>query len=274
MLIVEPIGGLANRMRVIASALWLQKQMNCELKCIWNENYELNAPINKLLKEINGLSFIPKPKRWKYLKSTNQRNNIKRHIANIVNKSLSIDYCIKQKDFTRYVWKNKINIAEVAGSYKNLYIQTCEEFGDNNLEFDKFEPVSDLVSVIENIISKFSTTIGLHIRRNDNELSIKHSPLELFINQVEEEILTNRKATFYLSTDDPIVEKIFKEKFDSQIISHKKEFNRNTLKGMQDAVIDLFCLSKTLKIYGSYWSSFSDVASRIGGIELTTLKVN
>jgi hypothetical protein len=43
-----------------------------------------------------------------------------------------------------------------------------------------------------------------------------------------------------------------------------KELNRNSQQGITDAVVDMFCLSKTKYIYGSYWSSFSDIASVIG----------
>ena len=36
---------------------------------------------------------------------------------------------------------------------------------------------------------------------------------------------------------------------------------------MQDALIDLWCLAASRKIIGSYWSSFTDTAADMGGIE-------
>ena len=59
--------------------------------------------------------------------------------------------------------------------------------------------------------------------------------------------------------------------FEGKIIVYKKEMNRDTPNGIRDAVVDLYCLSKTKYIYGSYWSSFSDIAARIGEIRLITL---
>ena len=41
MITLEPLGGLANRMRVIASGLWLMKESNQELEVIWNLNEEV-----------------------------------------------------------------------------------------------------------------------------------------------------------------------------------------------------------------------------------------
>jgi hypothetical protein len=42
---------------------------------------------------------------------------------------------------------------------------------------------------------------------------------------------------------------------------------RDSTHGVQEALIDLYCLSKARKVLGSYLSSFSQVASEISGIE-------
>ena len=41
---------------------------------------------------------------------------------------------------------------------------------------------------------------------------------------------------------------------------------------MIGAMVDLYCLAKCSKIYGSHGSSFSDVAARIGNIPLKVMK--
>ena len=51
------------------------------------------------------------------------------------------------------------------------------------------------------------------------------------------------------------------------------ELRRNTLDGMQAAVIDLFCLANTNRIYGSYWSSFSEIAAQIKKAELVIVQI-
>jgi hypothetical protein len=58
-----------------------------------------------------------------------------------------------------------------------------------------------------------------------------------------------------------------------RIIFHKKVFGRSVTKGVKDAVVDLFCLSRTSKILGSYFSSFSQIAGRLGNIPVEILKI-
>ena len=41
--IVKPFGGIANRLRVISSFLWLKSQFDADLKILWSANSELNA---------------------------------------------------------------------------------------------------------------------------------------------------------------------------------------------------------------------------------------
>lgn len=38
------------------------------------------------------------------------------------------------------------------------------------------------------------------------------------------------------------------------------------------AMIDILCLSRTLKIYGSFYSSFSEYAANMGNIPLVIVK--
>lgn len=275
MIIIEPFGGLANRMRVIASGLWLQDKLNCKLICFWLENKDLNSPFNLLFENINELSITSKHKKYNYVKATHQEKYYKKIITNGINKMINIDYCLNEADFLKSIRsKNKkIDVLDIAQNNKNIYLKTCEEFGDNYNEFQKFKPISALNQKINEIAKRFNkNTIGLHIRRTDHAKSIEMSPTELFLEKINFEISRNNNINFFLSTDDFNVEKQFIEKFGKRIITYKKEISRQTISGMQDAVVDMFCLSKTAVIYGSYWSSFSNISSRIGKIPLVELR--
>lgn len=272
MIIVEPLGGLANRMRVIASGLWLKKTINGELTCFWNETDALNSPFNVLFENIDGLVIQSKLEKYNDIRATNQASLHKKIVSKIINKYLGVDYCIVERDFGDLIWNKKIDILEIAESHKNIYFKTCEEFGDNFSEFKKFTPVLSLQEKIDSIEKQFTkSTIGLHIRRTDNVESIKFSPLELFLEKINFEVSENENVNFFLSTDDLNVEERIISEFGNKIITHKKEFSRQTVAGMQDAVVDMFCLSKTAVIYGSYWSSFSEISARIGEINLIKL---
>ena len=57
------------------------------------------------------------------------------------------------------------------------------------------------------------------------------------------------------------------------MITTDAELQRNTLTGMQDAVVDLWCLAATSLVVGSYYSSFSDTATELGGQPLEIINV-
>ena len=274
MIILEPIGGLANRMRVIASGIAMSKALNTGLQVIWNENYELNCPFDKLFKPISEFSIVQKAKKYRHVKSSNQIGLFNRLQARLYNLLLNIDYCITGQDFPSLIWPGKLDIYEEGKNHKNIYIQTCHEFGNNTAAFRVFKPVAEIEESISEITKKFTkNVIGIHIRRTDNLPAVTNSPVSLFIVAIKAELEAQSNTVFFLCSDDTMAKNEIIELFGEKIIAVKKEVSRNTVSGMQDAVVDMYCLSKTNKILGSYYSSFPEVAARFHNIELQVLKV-
>lgn len=61
------------------------------------------------------------------------------------------------------------------------------------------------------VVAEFSErTIGVHIRRTDNVVSIQSSPLENFTNIMDEEIKKNANTKFYVASDDDEVKESLK----------------------------------------------------------------
>jgi len=267
------MGGLANRMRFIASAIWLKEQLDTRLTVIWNENYELNCPYNQLFETAEAFQVKPVSRMNGYIKSTNQAVGIQQSLINITNNLLGINYCITEPDFHNLVWTGKLDILETARRHKNIYIKTCQEFGDNQFAFKYFVPIAPLQEKVDTIIDNYSAhVVGVHIRRTDNEMSISNSPVGLFVDKMKDELQLNNETCFFLCTDDAEVETMMMQQFGNKIITYKKELSRQSIKGMQDALVDLYCLSKTAKILGSYWSSFSEIGARINNIPLQIVK--
>ena len=134
-------------------------------------------------------------------------------------------------------------------------------------------PQDDIQRRIDEVVAGFSErTIGVHIRRTDNVVSIQSSPLENFTNMMDAEIKKNTNTKFYVASDDDEVKESLKSKYPNRIITLMDDTDRNSLEGMKFAVLDLFCLSKTNKIIGSVGSSYSQIAAEIGGIEVEYAK--
>ena len=146
----------------------------------------------------------------------------------------------------------------------------CKEYELKNI----FVPQLDIQKKIDKVVQNFTKrTIGIHIRRTDNIESIKSSPLEAFINSITAELKKDANTKFYLASDDDHVKDILEEKFPDSIITIREDVDRNTLEGMKFAVVDLFCLSKTQKIIGSVFSSYSQIAAELGNIEIEYAKI-
>jgi len=274
MIIIRPFGGLANRIRVIASGLSLSERTNKRLFLIWDENEDLNCPFYSLFEKIDGIELLKEKKFHRLIKSSYHNSILKRIIAKFLNKLNNIDYSIFEKDFNEY-WQGNINFDKIASRYKTLYFNTCEEFNIDCKQFLKFIPLKEIREKIEIVESNFNAnTIGIHIRRTDHEKAKIYSPTEDFIKSMQNELDKDPKTLFFLATDDLFEEHIIKSAFgENRIITYKKELNRNTFLGIQDALVDLYCLSKTKKIYGSYWSSFTHIAAEFGKIENIIIRI-
>lgn len=278
MIIIEPIGGLANRMRVIASGIWLKNELNTDLIVIWNENYELNCPFNLLFESSDTFKIISKPMSYRYLKSSNEIGLFKRALITLKNRLIGIDYCITEYSFPSDTWIGTNILGTLLGKKdKNIYIQTCQEFGNNLSSFKYLIPIKKIKDKINIITKDFNQfAVGVHIRRTDNAISIEKSPIDLFIKAMEERLVIEKNTKFFLCSDDHEVEETIISTFgNSNIIINKKENSRITINGMQDAVTDLFCLSCTNEIFGSYWSSFTEIAAKLNiKTRLTIIKID
>jgi hypothetical protein len=119
--------------------------------------------------------------------------------------------------------------------------------------------------------------IGLHIRRGDavlgnNRAKYLNSSDEAFSKLIKENLERNPGLFFYLATDCKQTEEKFMRQFPEKIICYPKSFVPSLPfmpKGGQiDALVEILLLSRTSRIIGTNWSSFSRMAAGIGGIKL------
>jgi hypothetical protein len=156
---------------------------------------------------------------------------------------------------------------------KNHYFHYWGKVVLNPEPFKDFTPVREILDIIDRVTDEFTgDTVGVHIRRTDNSAAIRNSPVELFINRMKDVEQDNPKSTFFLATDDMETENHIKGLFPGRVFTYDKEIARNKESGIRDAVVDLYALSRTAKVLGSYWSSFSHTAAEIGGIPEETIK--
>jgi hypothetical protein len=240
MIILEPMGGLCNRMRAMQSAINLAREYNTELKVIWVLNKALNCEFSKL--------FLPIP-----------------HvdvISTIANEKVELDGEMAISDNCYYNIRDAKELGEKLAKGEEVYVKTCFQFYECG-NYTDFIPCPEVLRQVDMLLPKERINlVGVHIRRTDQVRSIAESPTESFVQCMEKEIANQPQTLFYLATDSWEEEETLKKLFGSRIIANDdRNLDRNSSEGIIDALTDLVCLSETQKLYGSYWSSFSDTAA-------------
>ena len=266
--VLEAIGGLGNRMRALDSAIGFCKKYDKELHLVWPYFKGLNCPFESLFEVPKNVRTLSSPSEYSRNKLIRNLKVARRKIAAGLYR-LSFDKVINKKDVYELMQK-RFNFNELS-RIRNLRIQTDQRFYSNEKPFEDFRPVKKIRNEIDRYKKIFGNlnVIGVHIRRTDHIASINCSPTEKFIDLMREELEKDSTTRFFVATDSAEEEEILTEKFSDKIITYKKtSLNRESIQGIQDALIDMYLLANTNKIIGSFTSSFSEVAAEIGKIPL------
>ncbi len=247
MIIIQPSGGLCNRMRVINSGWKLSQVRGDRLRVLWNCNPELNCPFDSLFQPIQefpitSIRSVADPRKLFYQKTARNYLTNEEIVAHRNADGLDPDYVRSLKG--------------------NLYLFTWEWFYPTE-DYHLFMPVPALQSRIDEMTAQFGgSCVGVHIRRTDNQPAIGKSSTDAFLSAMQTEIENDPEVRFYLATDDMEEEARIRSAFPGRILSNQKRcLKRDSAEGIQDALLDLYSLANTRRIIGSYFSSFTDIAA-------------
>jgi len=276
-LIVRPLGGLANRMRVIETAIAFAGNHSAQIIILWEKENILNAYYEQCfeplanVKVINvdcsGDNFLLKLKK-----------KIIYRLFSLINKFI---FDIRLYDSTI---KNYLNddrtpkpeepfFTKVADTNNKVYLETCYEF----VSVSQTLPIIIKESIREKAVKflePYGKFIGVHIRRTDSKEAIENSPIELFIERMDALISQLPTIKFYISTDSDDVFRHLKQIYNEKVFSGANKRTRRTTDGIYSALIDLYCLSRSEMIIGSFYSSFSQMAAKMGNVPLEIIANN
>lgn len=257
---IIPTGGLCNRMRAIASGIFIADRLHTPATIYWNNSRGLKANFADLFCPINSPSVkLIENKKWIFNIGSTREYLYRWPILQLLySRHVIFNYSTNKGDIFKRIKENK----------KNMMLISCYKMSEVVKMSDLFIPQPHIQKLIDSITSTFAShTVGVHIRRTDNVASISESPVELFIEAMQAEIDQDNNVRFYLASDDESVKEQLRNTFPNRIISMDQKADRESLDGMINGVVELFCLSKTAKIYGSYASSYSQTAAEIGNTE-------
>jgi hypothetical protein len=274
-LYLRPLNGLCNRMRAIASAHALAARVQSRLVVFW----DINADVGTRYEEI----FRPDD-RFKIV-NVSPRDSLRDALLFLLYGELESVSGLPTRWITRWFFRNHIfgqvrprDFSDcrleqiVRGAKRTLITSWWSFYGEAKLDFSIFSLHQPQQQEVDDISRSFTESIvGVHIRRADNANAIRYSPTHAFIAAMKDCVVADPDARFFLTTDCTDTEWQIKSIFRDRIITRRRKISRSSADGMRDAVVDLFLLSRTSRILGSYYSTFSETAASIGGIQWVTV---
>lgn len=266
-----PQGGLCNRLRVVLSALAVS-ELGADVRVGWSATRECRARFADLFEPLRTLhpdapsiaeaeadgSFRITERHWYDVPQS--RRNL--HLPALLRR---LRY---ERQLVNYRGEDAAALLAFARAHKSIYVSTGYALCRYAPDMARLlTPVEPLRAEVARLTSAFDAhTVGVHVRRTDNAVSIAHSPLDAFVQAMQATLAADPAAHFFLATDDPAVRTSLRSAFPGRISCQEiSAVRRDTLSGVRQAVVDLFCLARAPRLLGSYWSSFSDMAAEIGG---------
>ena len=253
-------GGLSNRIKCLMSSMKIADKTNRKLLLFWPKDKSCNCNFKDLFE--NKIKEISKEDLRKII-ITKKYEIYQDSLKNFKNK----------KEFILIDNARFIGFSEKDILFR--FNELPKEIKDSIFKHLKNIKIKEnILKKVDGFLSKFNKeVIGIHIRKGDfkilkNDIG-KISNEDLFIEKMKKELEENSKTNFFLATEDEETEKKFKGIFKSKIITYPKKTKERGEEGaVIEALIELLLLSKTKKIYGTFGSTFSELASLFGRNEL------
>ena len=272
MIVAKPFGGLCNRLRLIDSARTLAKRVGTDVCVIWKPAADMVATFDQLFEQPPDLRFRSDG-RFRYVQSPSAWGYGSAPLISLANRLLGVDRAYFERDMPR-IWNGDIELTALRAS-ETVLLCTCQSLTTAaTLDFSWLRPSGPLSERIDAERRRLGDQlpIGVHIRRTDHAVSIRESPLELFVERMTDEQRRDPAVRFFLATDDAETERVLRERFGPAVQTYHKRFGRSSVDAIRDAVVDLFLLSATRELFASSGSSFSETAAVIGRVPLTILR--
>lgn len=264
-LTLVPIGGLANRVYAVTSAVGFCRDNHLRLRIIWFKDVGMGACFRDLfsLRTPAANVKVIDANIWDFfLYAKPRKGNL--WLPNIYQRR-KFDSIFSQKElFSPISLEQWYQLQKDSNTF---YVTHCSKFYGKENPCDLLVPVNPVQEMINERLKLLSTyTVGIHMRRTDLLESIMKSPLSAFVEKMKQEIRMDPKVNFYVASDSKEEKRKLQSIFGERIITMDKRVKRNTKEGIRDALIELFALANTRKLYGSFQSTYSMLAAEIGQI--------
>ena len=277
-MIIEPFGGLGNRLRGIDYALTLKEQLNIDaMEFFWFDDRNCGCRMEDLLKTDFSYKNYPFPKQ-SIRENLDQKNVLGAAVSgfnNFRNRSIHKKYENVFIDDSAYYFKTEEMLEAIEKHLDRglVYFRVC----NNPLKTRDYSWLAfskEVHALADQVRRKYPDYISVHIRRTDHKLCIFESPTYVFFDFMQGILEKKPDQMIYLASDDEEVLQMAQAQFGANLVPHiEGELDRTTKKGIQTAAAEFLILAGSKKIYGSSSSSFSIEPSLYGKVPLEMLTV-
>ena len=270
-LTLVPIGGLGNRIMAVTSAINFCRKQKYSLCIYWFKDWGMGADFYDLFKlSGNDVDIRVVDAKWFHLIYDRPRK--KNFWFPFLYQWFAFDTCIYEQWLAEE--DNVVYISDRLKKSNNPYLVYWSKIPGLVCDLDYLVPAESVKKLVQERAKSFSSyMIGVHIRRSDHLLAINNSPLSWFIEKMEDEIRCNPDVKFYVASDSLQEKKKIVDHFGDRIITTTKGVDRSSKDDIIEGLVEIYALALTEKIYGSYESSFSIIASWLGKIPLLVKKI-
>ncbi len=282
MIVCEPTSGLTSRIYVMADAYQLAKDQGQELIIVWQKTSDCDCFYRDVFDE-KQFADVPhriiECNRFEYKLRDLMRGHTGKDWTRIIQEfRVRITFAVKYR-WTRSTLKRRctffknsyedgnrlLNPEEIRGQNSYIEAYNCIT-GQRDLSCIHFQNRFRMKAAE---ILQGQKCVGIHIRRTDHRPATEGSSTDHFIQRMKQIAEDRPEIKFYVATDDWEEQRRLTELFGKRILTNPdKVLTRSSRQGMEDAVIDMLCLSQTEYILGSYASIFSKFSAEYGGIRL------
>lgn len=302
---VHPQNGLGNRLRALASGIALARMTGRVPVVVWERDAHLGAPFEDLFEmrsrgnEVDAVLYedLIVVDKWPKWEEINERNGdwfgvnyMQKDGAGARPNEVIRFGRVRNKHVGP---KEKAVNRRVHLYFKSAYVAATRPKGWGGAEVVNGELRRLRVSrKVRQVFAKVNQTelensIGVHVRsrtlERDNvvvdrgcEYTIRGSETtnfwrsqsqgDVFAKQMKKLQTRDEDVKFFVAADDVKVVRDLKKEFGKErVMNVERDCDDRERSCVVFAMVDLMCLARTKKIYGSYWSSFTEAAVRMGG---------
>jgi hypothetical protein len=235
--IIEPVNGMCNRLRAIASGWILSRHMNRKFAVLW-----------KASEDIGFAKFTDLFEYQDWLLTTDDQlpHDLSIYVAGIQKESAIINRICNDKS-------NAILLKQTGGNYMPPGIDISNFNTLKSQFYNSLTPVKEITDIVYQFTksTNIDKCIGVHIRRTDRRnLTPSTEMFALAIKRYD-------TSEIYLCTDDQSEIAKLKKLVAHKIVTYPKQrFSRNMPESIKDALIEWLLLSKCKNVIYSHGSSF------------------